>query len=403
MKGALISIAIIFLIALLAIGIWFNQTTRGIEARTQAFVDVSQARTPIQVTFAVTPPPGTPADQTLYLSGSSPALGNWDAAGVPLQPNGDGRHYATAQVLSGIAYGFKITRGTWGTVEKDAQGNEIPDRTLRSENDATLDIVVERWVDEGKTIPGRITLAGLVREHPKFHSDLLDNERKLVVYLPPGYDNQADRRYPVLYMNDGQNLFNEAESYAGVEWRVDETAQRLIAAGAVEPVIIVGVYNTPDRTAEFTPGQKADAYADMLATEIKPFIDRIYRTRPEADHTAVAGSSLGGLAALHTAGRHPDVFHQAAALSPLLSVDGRRIALPDPDAVRLYLDMGTAGGTDYDVAQQLADARALTGDADGQRLSFLEIDGGRHTEADYADRFGEVLAYLFPADRPSNN
>jgi predicted alpha/beta superfamily hydrolase len=152
------------------------------------------------------------------------------------------------------------------------------------------------------------TLTGDIQAHKNFHSNVLGNDRDVLVYLPPGYDASKGRRYSVLYMQDGQNLFDGATSFIpGQEWRVDETAQRLIGAGKIEPLIIVGIYNTKDRINEYTAAQdakyemggKADLYGRMLVEELKPFIDGRYRTKKDAQHTGLAGSSLGGLVSLY--------------------------------------------------------------------------------------------------------
>src|SRR5687767_4496361 len=139
------------------------------------------------------------------------------------------------------------------------------------------------------------TLSGDVRHHKSFHSTLLRNDRDLVIYLPPGYDTNPKARYSVLYLHDGQNLFDGATAFIpGKEWQIDETAQRLIAAGKIEPLIIVGINNTgKDRIDEYTPvqdtkrrmGGKADLYGRMLVEELKPFIDANYRTIRDARHT----------------------------------------------------------------------------------------------------------------------
>ena len=178
------------------------------------------------------------------------------------------------------------------------------------------------------------TLTGDIRAHKSFHSKILNNDREVIVYLPPGYDASKNKRYSVFYMHDGQNLFDGATSFIpGQEWRVDETAERLIAAGKIEPLIVVGVYNTKDRIDEYTPaadakyklGGKADLYGRMLVEELKPFIDSQYRTKHDARHTGLMGSSLGGLASLYLALKYPQVFGRAGVVSPSVWFAGRHI------------------------------------------------------------------------------
>src|SRR6185436_13118305 len=176
------------------------------------------------------------------------------------------------------------------------------------------------------------TLTGDVRTHDDFHSKHLAYDRTVVVYLPPGYQTSAVR-YPVLYLHDGQNVFDQATAF-GEEWHVDETAQQLIIAGRIEPIIVVGVYNTGEhRVDEYTPtplpdkghGGHADEYGRMLVDELKPFIDETYRTLPDAANTAMGGSSLGGLLTLHLGLRYPTTFGKLAVLSPSVWWDDRVI------------------------------------------------------------------------------
>ena len=176
------------------------------------------------------------------------------------------------------------------------------------------------------------TLTGNIQRHSGFPSRILGNEREVLVYLPPGYRRTTVQRYPVLYLQDGQNVFDAATAFGGVEWRVDETAQELIKQRLVEPLIIVAVANAgEDRIHEYAPSKgriEPDGksrkrsrgllrkYGRFLVEELKPFIDRTYRTQPEKEATGIGGSSLGGLASLLLGLWYPDTFTRIAALSP---------------------------------------------------------------------------------------
>src|SRR5262249_12382400 len=149
----------------------------------------------------------------------------------PLLHHDDGKWRGQVTVLSGIDYGYKVTRGTWGTVETDARGAALADRPLNVGAAQAVDVSVAEWVDHGQSVPGRVTMNGDLRLTKNFPSKILGNTRTLIVYLPPGYEQNADERYPVLYMQDGQNLFDEATSFAGIEWKMDEAAQALIGQG----------------------------------------------------------------------------------------------------------------------------------------------------------------------------
>jgi predicted alpha/beta superfamily hydrolase len=232
-------------------------------------------------------------------------------------------------------------------------------------------------------------------------------ERDLDVYLPPSY-SQARRRYPVVYMQDGQNLSDPDRAFAGT-WQLEQ-AVRTLAARGIE-AIVVGIPNLgAARVNEYTPfvdakigGGDGDAYLAFMERTVKPLVDRRFRTRPEREATGVFGSSLGGLISLYAFFRRPDVFGRAAALSPSLWFGRDRLlgfikGAPRPRRGRLYLDVGTAEG-----AGTLKDARLMRalletkGLEVGDRLSYLEDRGGRHEEAAWARRIEDAIAFLLQA------
>ncbi len=244
------------------------------------------------------------------------------------------------------------------------------------------------------------------------HSAILPDDRQVVVYLPPQYDTEPERRFPVFYLHDGQNLFDGRTSYVpNCTWRAHTTSDELNAAGEIDPVILVGVANTGvRRMAEYTPsrdprmgGGEGPLYARLLIEELKPFLDETYRTRVGAPDTAVGGSSLGGLISLYLGTQHPEAFGKVAALSPSLWWNGRTLvdhirrqhAQPD---TRIWLDMGTAEGErhlrDTDQLDRLL--RSL-GWREGVDLRYLRAEGAVHDESAWASRFGDVLRFLFPA------
>jgi len=251
-----------------------------------------------------------------------------------------------------------------------------------------------------------------LRAHRNFHSEFLPTDRDVLVYLPPCYEREPERRYPVLYLHDGQNLFDGATSFIpGQDWRVGQTAQALISARAVEPLIIVGVYHTgrerveeytPTRDARFKVGGKADLYGRLLVEELKPFIDARYRTRAGAAQTGLGGSSLGGLVSLYLGLRYPAVFGKLAVISPSVWWGGRAIlasvsGLEAKPATRIWLDMGTAEGVRAAPdARDLRDALLAKGWRLGADLRYLEVAGARHDEVAWARRVGPFLRFLFP-------
>jgi predicted alpha/beta superfamily hydrolase len=255
-----------------------------------------------------------------------------------------------------------------------------------------------------------------LRKHTGFESDYLAEARDLVVYLPPGYERETDRRYPVLYLHDGQNLFEGATAFVpGQDWHVSDTAEERIKAGRVEPLIIVGIYNTgKHRIDEYTPtrdrkqgaGGDAALYGQMLTRELKPFIDRTYRTLPDPANTGLGGSSLGGLVTLYLGMLHPDVFGKLAVLSPSVWWDNRvilklvRMVDPKP-RLQIWLDIGTGeGGKHVMNARALRDELLKAGWVADADLVYAEIPDAGHSEAAWAGRVGPFLEYLFPAHKP---
>ncbi len=367
---------------------------------------------PVELTLLVAVPKGTPASEVVHIAGNADALGAWAADGMQLTRQADGRFKGIVSVPPGTRIEFKCTLGSWESVEKSASGADIPNRVLVATESATHEFTVERWAHAGPVS----TLTGDIRFHKAFKSKVLDNERTLAIYLPPGYDTAKDQRYPVLYMHDGQNLFDAGSSFIGVEWRVDETVERLIKAGKIPPLIVVGIYNNADRMNEYTPspdaarksGGKGDAYTRFVIDEVKPFIDKTYRTKPGRDHTAVAGSSLGGLISLHMAVERPEVFSKCGVISPALMWDAaallKRIeASPTPlKRVKVWLDMGTKEGdtlatfrTALDHSRKLADLLKKSGLQDGTDYKYMEAEGAVHNEGAWAERFDQVLIFFY--------
>lgn len=223
-----------------------------------------------------------------------------------------------------------------------------------------------------------------------------------------------NRRYPVLYMHDGQNLFEADTAFQkGEHWRLGETAAQLVDEGRIEPLIIVGIYNTGDaRKEEYTPtrdarlgGGKAGDYGRMIVEELKPFIDRTYRTQTDAASTGLGGSSLGGLVTLYLGFMHPTVFGRLAVHSPSVWWDWRAILKTVRQArskprLRIWLDMGTAEGRrGLDDARLLKAALVGLGFKVGVDLQYAEYEGATHSETAWAERVGPMLEWLFPNDQ----
>lgn len=264
------------------------------------------------------------------------------------------------------------------------------------------------------------TLTGNIQQHPAFASRILRNERDVLVYLPPGYRRSLRRRYPVLYLHDGQNVFDAATAFAGVEWGADESAQRLTRQRLIEPLIMVAVANRGDeRIHEYAPtrgmidlGAKRkkrsrgwlDRYGRFLIEELKPFIDRQYRTKAEAEFTGLGGSSLGGLATLVLGLWFPQVFKRLAVMSPSIWWDDCAIyrivdELEEKPALKIWLDTGTRE-PGWERAQVLRDRLVEKGWRLYDDLQYTEVQGGDHSEGAWGARFEAVLRFLYPPPPP---
>ena len=253
-----------------------------------------------------------------------------------------------------------------------------------------------------------------LRLHREFPSIYLPDKRDLIVYLPPGYDPHAERSYPVLYLHDGQNLFDGRTSFIpGRTWELREQADAAIEAGEVEPLVIVGIYNTGDRRiAEYTHerdwrmgGGEAASYGKLLTRELMPWIADQYRVQTERESTGLGGSSLGGLVTLYLGLRQAQFFGRLAVMSPSVWWNNKSIlgylnehAPQLWERPRLWLDVGDREGK-----RALADAESLNrrlkanGWKPSETLHFERIHGGTHDEAAWARRVPAMLRFLFPA------
>lgn len=260
------------------------------------------------------------------------------------------------------------------------------------------------------------TLTGNIQQHPAFVSRALGNRRDVLVYLPPGYRRARTRRFPVLYLHDGQNVFDAATAFGGVEWGVDETVQRLVEAKLMEPVIVVAVANMgAERIHEYAPtrarleeGKRKRSkgmlrqYGRFLINELKPFIDARYRTLTDADNTGLGGSSLGGLATMALGLWFPNVFRRLAVMSPSIWWDNevlyKMVDEIDEDArppLKIWLDTGT-NEEGWERAPILRDKLVEKGWRLYDDLQYVEDRGAGHTEAAWAHRIDAALRFLFP-------
>ncbi|MEO0467845.1 MAG: alpha/beta hydrolase-fold protein, partial [Pseudomonadota bacterium] len=259
--------------------------------------------------------------------------------------------------------------------------------------------------------------------------------RDVYIWTPPGYDSAGEARYPVIYMHDGQHLFEPGAGVTGDEWMVDETMARLMAEDVITPAIVVGLGNTSERWQDYAPAAfidnlpadqrqaivseaggtpKSDAYLSFIVDEVKPMVDRTFRTRPNRNNTFVSGSSMGGLISLYAISEHPDVFGAAAALSthwPLYNpetADTNAILAAvtaaledgglDPNVHRLWMDHGTENLDSYYAPYQQAMDSYFAGKGFGDGTYESQIyPGSDHNESSWATNLEDPLTFLLAA------
>jgi predicted alpha/beta superfamily hydrolase len=256
------------------------------------------------------------------------------------------------------------------------------------------------------------TLTGDIRIHPNFHSKFLPTDREIAIYVPPGYDADKTKRYPVLYLQDGQNIFDQATCFSpGTERHFDERAQELIAEDAIQPLIIVGIYSTAlDRITEYTPtkqrgsnrGGDADLYGRMLVEEVKPFIDSAYRTLPSRANTALGGSSLGGLVSIYLGIKYKEVFSKLTVTSPAAYWDDEMIVryvqnLQTRTDQKIFLSVGSGEPAHFvSSTRALHEALRSKGWKEQDNLAYCEPLVLVHQPGAWMPGIDIQLKFLFP-------
>lgn len=295
---------------------------------------------------------------------------------------------------------YKITRGSWRNVETDTRGMAIENRKIYSFTDNNSSIEVLGWFDhlfrEENTVSKNVKIMSEF-----FHIPQLDRDRRIWIYLPESYGDTT-KRYPVLYMHDGQNLFNNATSFSG-EWCVDESMDRIIKNGGKESIII-GIDNGGEyRIEELTPfknddygGGDGSKYIDFIVATLKPYIDTHYRTLKDRDNTAIAGSSLGGLISFYAIIKYKNVFSKAGVMSPSLWFSNRIYYIPEyrDTPMKIYFSAG-----DEESEDMVSDIEKMTtkmkkfGYPDSS-IKVHIIKGAEHNEKQWSEEFPEMYNWL---------
>lgn len=356
---------------------------------------------------------------------------------------GTGTERRAVLALPEGVFEYKLTLGQWDREALGPSGTVMPNSRISVDGPEVVQITVSDFKKDVALYladPAGAGTSGQLMHWPNVTSPRLEQPRTVSIWLPPAYAAEPNRRFPVLYMQDGQNLFDPRIANTGVDWGVDEALQALSAAGAVEPHIVVGVWSTDLRRREYAPARVlgavgaearpqlqravqqaplADAYVAFLVQELKPRIDQTFRTRPEAGSTAIMGSSMGGLISFYALTEYPDVFGAAAGLSMHWPISVERTVIVDeaetwrpvvlaayarylagqridPTTHRLWFDHGTENldGLYAPYQDAMAEVLAAKGFRPGPQLALRTYPGTDHNEAAWRARLQEPLRFL---------
>jgi len=370
---------------------------------------------------AVTVTARVPADApTVYIAGNLPELGPWDPAGAALQGNGEERSL-TLQIPVGTRFEFKFTLGSWDREGLGPSSTVMPNFVAVVRGDTTVTKEVNGFKLDPRAYmddPAGAGAVGTLVYWQDVSSAFLEEDRHVAVWLPPGYDAEASRRYPVLYMSDGQNLFDPRLASPWGDWGVDSVMVAGVEAGLFQPAIVVGVFNSSRRLREYSPWHDAPLYARFLVEELIPRVNAEFRTLTGPGNTFHMGSSMGGLLSYHLVKEHPDVFGACGCVSshfPLsqtvaASITGeptdgdetpyllRDIADGDtvPRGVRFFFDYGTEGlDASYGPTHAaLRDWLTGQGRVEGEDFLIREYAGADHNEASWRARLQDQLLWI---------
>ncbi len=375
------------------------------------------------VEIRVTVPDGT---GDVFLAGNIPELGPWSPGHYVMQGDGNER-FATLEIPRGTTFEYKFTLGSW---DREAIGDgraPLANYRLKVKRNKAVRhevrqfkpdpiLFIEDWQGSG--------VRGSLVYWTDVSSEYLGPSRHVVIWLPPGYDENRETPYPVLYMHDGQNLFDPrmGSGAQGDIWDVDDAVVRLVEQGEIAPVIVVGVWNSEERLTEYSPWHDAPNYARFLIEELMPRVNETFNTATGPGNTAVMGSSMGGLLSYYLVTYHPEVFGSCGCISTAFIVSEARMAnwtsrpenADDPDqtpfivrdieaglevptGARYWFDHGTVGGdADYHEPHERVRAWLLEqGLVPGDDFVIRVYEGADHNEAAWRDRLEDPLLFLF--------
>lgn len=351
------------------------------------------------IDFEVT---STTGHGSIFITGDHESLGSWNPGAVRMEFK-EGIWKKTLDLPKYTWVEFKITNGTWNS--EAIMSGSIANRNLRLfvEGDQQVQLEIDEWLCNeyaGKdTIQGKVEHLGL-RSYPGL------KDREVIVWLPTAYSENPEKRFSVLYAHDGQNMVDRGTAFLNNDWRADDTIEHMAESNQIDPPIMVCIYNTDDRLEEYNDTELGRCYLEFIVQDLKPFIDKHYRTETSVAHTSVIGSSMGGLISFLAAWYHPTVFGQAACLSPMfwgkttVNVEAWKMVENNPEhelKANIYMDNGTA-----ELERKLMPGcknmlRVLKarGYKKNKNLIWFRDEGAWHNEQAWAERLWRPLQYLY--------
>lgn len=365
------------------------------------FVSISQAQLTIKVSKL---PDNSSPRINLYVAGT---FNNWMPGNedFKMEKMPDGSYAITVEPQSGEVR-FKFTRGSWATVEGDANGEFRPDRTLTyNGKEQTVFCNIRNWEGAGGNDKSTASENVLVI-NSNFQMPQLNRSRKVWVYLPPDY-HHSDKDYPVIYMQDGQNMFDQATSFSG-EWQVDESLNQLYGQKGMGFIVVAIDNGAQLRFDEYSAwrnprygGGDGNKYTQFLIETLKPFVDKNFRTRSDRENTVIAGSSMGGLLSHYAVVEHPDIFGKAIVFSPSFWFTQESfwhvVEKGKQADVKVYMVAGVNERGNM-LSNMLAMKRTMLAHGFEPKEVYLDAHtDGEHSEWYWAREFPKAVSWLFQA------
>lgn len=346
-------------------------------------------------------PENTPTGSRIFISGD---FEGWSGGQEKYELEFSKGQYSIIVPASLTSISFKFTRGSWDQVEVDNNARQTENRSLElSQNKQQYDFTIENWKD---LIPSKSSASANVRLLSEaFEIPQLNTSRQIWIYLPEDYEQSAER-YPVLYLQDGQNLFNAETSYSG-EWEVDETLDILFESTGLK-IIVIGIENAgSERINEYTPWKlkgydtnpKGDAYIRFIAETLKPYVDENYRSLTSKENTGIMGSSLGGLISHYAGFKYPETFGLTGVFSPSFELAPKSFNFTQEHSPlvhsKIYYMSGDSETSQMDQLMLKMIAQLKASGFPEENIKSKVVVGGKHDETLWRDNFGEAVSWLF--------